>query len=102
MTSDKYSNMVAPVLMGASFRNLAVQPLLDAVISYLPAPLDRDPVHAVDDDKNIRKPSRTDKFTGYVFKVLFDLEKGPLAYTRVYSGQLSKNFEVFNSSKKIT
>lgn len=72
--------------MGASYRNIGVQPLLDSVISYLPAPIDRPPIHSIHDKNIIRKPTRNDNFTGYVFKVLFDIEKGPLAYTRIYSG----------------
>lgn len=78
--------------MGASYRNLGVQPLLDSIVSYLPSPADRPPVISTNDETVKRTPSRTDPLLGYVFKVMFDFEKGPLAFTRFYSGYLNKNF----------
>ena len=100
MTSKQKHN-ITPVLLGSSFKNKGVQPILDSVISYLPSPLQRDPVSSCDPEEVPRQPNKTEPLTGYVFKVLFDFERGPLAYTRIYSGQLSKNLDIYNSSKRI-
>jgi elongation factor G len=90
---------VVPVLLGAAFRNLGVQPLLDAAVAYLPSPNERPPVPSINDETVVRKPSRKEPLSAFVFKVLFDPEQGPLAFTRVYSGRMGR-VDVYNSTKK--
>ena len=77
--------------MGSAFKNKGVQPLLDAVASYLPSPTERPPIISNADSTVKRQPIKTERFSGYTFKVVYDKEHGPLFYTRVYSGFLKKN-----------
>ena len=92
-----------PVLCGASFRNRGVQPLLDAVVNYLPSPLDVPPVEgaSVEDPslKIIRKPDEKEALSALAFKIMNDPFVGQLAFVRVYSGQIEKGVAVSNSSK---
>ena len=64
---------IAPVLMGSSFKNKGVQPILNSVVDYLPSPLDRPPVKSSVSDQAPRVAEKQAPFTGYVFKVLYDL-----------------------------
>ena len=93
-----------PVLCGASFRNKGVQPLLDAVISYLPAPSDVAEVSGVDpeglDKILVRKAAEEEPLSALAFKIVTDPFVGQLAYVRVYSGNLEKSSAVLNSTKK--
>ena len=93
---------LVPVLCGSAFKNKGVQPLLDAVISYLPSPVDVPPVEGT--DKNgaplVRKPERSAKFCGLVFKLQADPFVGNLAFIRVYSGELKVGDKVFNPLKR--
>jgi elongation factor G len=92
---------VQPVFCGASFRNIGVQPLLDAVCDYLPSPLDMPPVrghHPKTDAEQVRRPSPRDPFTALLFKVAAS-EYGELAYLRLYAGTLKKNARVYNASR---
>jgi elongation factor G len=93
---------VVPVLCGSAFKNKGVQPLLDAVISYLPSPMDVPPVVGVDAEGNPeeRKCSVTEKFCGLAFKLVSDSFVDNLAFVRVYSGTLRQGSKVYNSSKK--
>jgi elongation factor G len=90
-----------PVLMGASFKNKGVQPLLDAVVSYLPSPEDMPPVsgHSPDGLPALRRSSVEEPFSALVFKTIGDVAVGPLTYFRVYSGQVESGTTVFNATK---
>ena len=93
---------LVPVLCGSAFKNKGVQPLLDAVCRYLPSPVDVPPVEGK--DKNgaplIRKPERSEKFCGLVFKLQADPFVGNLSFIRVYSGELKVGDKVFNPLKR--
>ena len=95
---------LVPVLCGSAFKNKGIQPLLDAVARYLPSPVDVPPVEGT--DKNgaplIRKPVRSEKFCGLVFKLQSDPFIGNLAFIRVYSGELGLGDKVFNPAKQKT
>ncbi len=84
-----------PVLAGAAYRNLGVQPLLDAVVELLPSPADRAPVRDVD-GAITRAPSRTAPLAALAFKVVFD-DHGAMTFVRVYSGALVKGATVVGS-----
>ncbi|SIO52536.1 translation elongation factor 2 (EF-2/EF-G) [Rhodovulum sp. ES.010] len=94
-----------PVLCGSAFKNKGVQPLLNAVIDYLPSPLDVPPYmgFAPDDEtetRNIeRKPGDSEPFAGLAFKIMNDPFVGSLTFTRIYSGIMSKGESVLNSTK---
>lgn len=95
-------NRAVPVLCGAAKANKGIQPLLDAVIDYLPSPLDLPPVKGwrVSDGEIVyRKPDENEPFTALVFKVQVDPYIGKLVYFRVYSGRLEKGSYVYNSTK---
>jgi len=91
-----------PVFCGSSLRNKGVQPVLDAVIDYLPSPADMPPVHGMDprSDETIELPAQDDEpLSALVFKIVTDPYVGRLAYFRVYSGTLSQGEMVTNSTK---
>jgi elongation factor G len=94
---------VVPVLCGSAFKNKGVQPMLDAVIDYLPSPLDLPPTqgtrpnHAEDIEE--RKADDSEAFSALAFKVMTDPNVGKLTYIRVYSGALTKGSTVTNSTK---
>jgi elongation factor G len=90
---------MTPVLCGSAFKNKGVQPLLDAVIDYLPSPLDVPPVAGVDADGNevVRHASDDEPFAALAFKVMADPYVGKLTYFRVYSGKLQAGGRVLNS-----
>jgi len=94
---------IYPVLCGSAFKNKGVQPMLDAVIDYLPSPLDVPPVegHAMGDVHNhmIRKASLAEPFSALAFKVMSHPFFGRLTYVRVYSGKVHSGTQVINSSK---
>ncbi|ACM23166.1 elongation factor G [Thermotoga neapolitana] len=95
-------NRAVPVLCGAAKMNKGIQPLLDAVIDYLPSPLDLPPVKGwrlSDGEVVYRKPDENEPFTALVFKVQVDPYIGKLVYFRVYSGRLEKGSYVYNSTK---
>jgi elongation factor G len=92
---------ITPVLLGSAFKNKGVQPLLDAVIDYLPSPLDVPPVHGIDpktEQEELRAPSPDDPFSALAFKVMSDPYVGKLTYFRVYSGRLKAGDRVLNTS----
>ncbi|MCI5145892.1 MAG: elongation factor G, partial [Candidatus Electrothrix sp. AR3] len=91
-----------PVLCGSAFKNKGIQPLLDAVVSYLPSPLDVPPMTGKGKDgvEVIRKPEKKEKFCGLVFKLQADPFVGNLAFMRVYSGELKLGAKVFNPLKR--
>ena len=89
-----------PVLNGSAFKNKGVQPLLDAVVDYLPSPLDLPPVagmssRATRSSSASRSPS--EPFAALAFKIMTDPHVGKLTYFRVYSGTLDKGGKVLNS-----
>jgi elongation factor G len=90
-----------PVLCGSAFKNKAIQPLLDAIVAYLPAPSDVPPVegHTPKGEHAERKPSDDEPFCGLVFKIMSDPYVGRLTYVRVYSGTLRAGAHVQNSTK---
>ena len=92
-----------PVLCGSAFKNKGVQPMLDAVLDYLPTPLDVGAVqaHDVKDEEIIieRKPSTDEPFSGLAFKVAVHPFFGKLTYVRVYSGKVAQGAQVLNATK---
>jgi elongation factor G len=92
---------VTPVLAGSAFKNKGVQPLLDAVVEYLPSPLDVPPVHGVDprtEHELSRRPAMDEPFAALAFKVMTDPYVGKLTYFRVYSGQVEAGDRVVNTT----
>jgi len=94
---------LTPVLCGSAFKNKGVQQLLDAVVDYLPSPVDIPPVQGLTTDGNapqVRKAEDKEPFSGLVFKIMTDPFVGQLAFFRVYSGVLNSGAYVFNSTKQ--
>jgi len=91
-----------PVLCGSAFKNKGVQPLLDAIVDYLPSPLDVPPVEGLGSDggKIVRKTSAAEKFCGLAFKLMSDSFVGNLAFVRIYSGVLKVGSQVYNPAKR--
>jgi len=90
---------VTPILLGSAFKNKGVQPLLDAVIDYLPSPLDVPPIHGLDprtEHELSRRPALDEPFSALAFKVMSDPYVGRLTYARVYSGQVKAGDRVLN------
>jgi elongation factor G len=93
---------IVPVLCGAAFKNKGVQPLLDAVVDYLPSPLDVPPVegqHPHTHALERRKPDDNEPFAALAFKLVSDKHVGHLAYIRVYSGRVKTGDQVLNASR---
>ncbi len=91
-----------PVVCGSAFKNKGVQPMLDAVVDFLPSPLDIPAVEGVATDGEtpmLRKPSNTEPFSGLAFKIQTDKHLGKLTYVRIYSGTLDSGSQVVNSTK---
>ncbi len=91
---------IVPVLCGSSFKNKGVQKLLDAVVEYLPSPVDFNELHAHHIHKNddvVRKLDPKEKFTGLAFKIMTDPYVGKLTYVRVYSGTLKSGSYIYNA-----
>ena len=95
------SNSLQPVFCGSAFRNKGVQPLLDAVLDYLPSPLDVPMIEgAVEGDESaVRAPSDDAPFSALVFKIMTDPFVGQLAYLRVYSGRIETGQSVLNANR---
>lgn len=95
---------ITPVLCGSAFKNKGVQMLLDAIVYYLPSPLDVPPVRGVnplDGTEVERKPSVDEPLTALAFKIMADPYMGSLTYVRVYSGVLTSGSYVYNSTRNI-
>jgi elongation factor G len=90
-----------PVLAGSAFKNKGVQPLLDAVVDYLPSPLDVPPIKGIDSKGNevVRKASDTEPLAMLAFKIMDDPFVGTITFCRIYSGRLESGTGVINSSK---
>ncbi len=95
---------LTPVLCGTSYRNKGVQPLLDAVLAYLPSPLDVPAVRGTlpkdPDTETVREASDTEPFSALAFKIAADPYVGKLAFFRVYSGMINNGSYVYNSTKQ--
>jgi elongation factor G len=95
------SNEIVPVLNGTAFKNKGVQPLLDAIVAYLPSPVDLPPVTGLSvkgHEEVERKPSDDERFAALAFKIMSDPHVGKLTYFRVYSGTLEKGSQVVNTT----
>jgi elongation factor G len=93
---------LVPIYCGSSLRNKGVQPLLDAVVDYLPSPLDIGAIKGVNPKTNVeelRKSSVTDPFSGLAFKIQLDPHVGKLTYVRIYSGTIKSGTYLWNSTK---
>jgi elongation factor G len=94
---------VLPVLCGSAFKNKGIQPLLDAIVDYLPAPDDLAPVVGLDPDhpgKEVsRRPADDESFSALAFKIMTDPYVGKLTFFRTYSGTLKSGSYVYNSTK---
>ena len=96
------SGIIVPVLCGTAFKNKGIQPLLDAVVAYMPSPLDVGAVKGIDpktEEPMERQPSDEEAFSALAFKILTDPFVGRLSFFRVYSGVLNKGSYVLNSTK---
>lgn len=95
-------NKFNPVLCGSAFKNKGVQQLLDAVVNWMPSPLDRKPVKAIDlksDEEIIVKPADDEPLSALAFKIMTDPYVGKLTFIRIYSGTLVKGMTLLNSTK---
>ncbi|HEV8325614.1 MAG TPA: elongation factor G [Myxococcota bacterium] len=104
LTRATIAGKVVPVLCGSAFKNKGVQPLLDAVVTYLPSPMDKPAVQGkgINGDATIheRKASDQEPFSGLVFKIMTDPYVGQLTYVRVYSGTLEAGAGIYNASRR--
>jgi elongation factor G len=93
---------IIPVLCGSSFKNKGVQPLLDAIVDYLPAPVDVPAIRGINPESgedDVRVADDEAPFSALAFKIMTDPYVGKLTYFRVYSGKISSGSYVFNSTK---
>jgi elongation factor G len=96
------ANEIVPVLCGSAFKNKGVQPMLDAVVDFLPSPIDIPPTKGMDVKgiEELERPADDDApFSALAFKIMTDPHMGKLTYARVYSGKLAKGDTIVNSSK---
>ena len=97
------SMKAVPVLCGSAFKNKGIQPLLDAIVDFLPSPVDLPPVkgfHPETHQEVYRKPDDKEPFCGLVFKLMTDPYIGHLSYIRIYSGTIKNGSTVYNSTKR--
>ena len=96
------ANAMNPVLCGSAYKNKGVQPLLDAIVDYMPSPVDVPDIKGVDpqtDEPTVRKSSDDEPFAALAFKIATDPYVGKLAFTRIYSGSVESGSYVYNSTK---
>jgi len=99
------SNLVQPVICGSAFKNKGVQPLLDAVVDYLPSPLDIPPIEGTNPETEqavVRHSDDNEPFAGLVFKIMTDPYVGQLVFFRVYSGHVESGSTVLGSKRNST
>ncbi|MBW4869945.1 MAG: elongation factor G [Clostridiaceae bacterium] len=92
---------ITPVLCGSSYKNRGVQPLIDAIVDYMPSPLDIPPIKGIEvgtDEEGERKASDDEPFSALAFKIMADPYVGKLAFFRVYSGSLKSGSYVYNAT----
>jgi elongation factor G len=97
------ANQLTPVLLGSSLHNKGVQPLLDAIVRYLPSPFDLPPVQGIDpaSGRTVARRAQVDEpLCGLVFKIVMDPYAGRLAYTRIYAGVLHSGSAIYNATRK--
>ncbi len=103
--SATLNNIITPVLCGSAFKNKGVQPLLDAVVDYMPSPLDIPPMTGHlpgSEDTAERRPADDEPFSALIFKIMTDPFVGQLAFFRVYSGHVDSGTAVYNATKDST
>ncbi len=96
------ANQMVPITCGTSYRNKGVQPLLDAIVDYMPAPTDIEAIKGVNpdtDEEEVRHSSDTEPFAALAFKIATDPFVGKICYFRVYSGKVDAGSSVYNSVK---
>jgi elongation factor G len=97
------ASAVTPVMCGSAFKNKGVQPMLDAIVDFLPSPVDIPAIkgHAVGDEDSVieRHPDTSEPFAALAFKIMSDQHLGKLTYIRIYSGKLETGTQVLNSTK---
>lgn len=96
---------IVPFVMGSARHNQGVQPLIDAVVDYLPCPTDVPPAKGLHIKKNVEEPvevpcDASKQALGLVFKIQYDREMGSLCYVRMYSGKISAGTQIYNTTKK--
>lgn len=94
---------MVPVICGSSYRNIGVQTLLDAIVDYMPSPLEMPPITArslADEEEIEITPESTDYFSALIFKIVSDRHVGNLAFARIYSGSVKAGSYVYNSTKE--
>ena len=99
------ANECYPVLLGSSLKNIGVQPLMDAIVDYLPAPIQRKELIGTHPRKKKRlvwQPNRNSHFSAVVFKITIDKTGLPLCYTRIYSGKVSVGDRVYNPTQEVS
>ena len=99
---ETIAGRMVPMLCGSAYRNKGVQMMLDAVVDYMPSPLDIPPIKGVNPDtgeEDVRHTSDTEPFSALAFKIMADPFVGKLAFFRVYSGTLQSGSYVYNSTK---
>lgn len=96
------NGQLVPVMAGSSYKNVGIQPLLDAIVDYLPSPQDVGSIEAILESGEVTEliPSEDESFAGLVFKIVADRHVGKLAFVRVYSGQLTSGSYVYHVNKK--
>ncbi len=106
-TGEKAEPAFVPVICGSAFKNKGVQPLLDAIVDYLPSPVDVPPIKGFDPNKGpetiVERPASDDApFSALAFKIMTDPFVGQLTFIRVYSGVMTAGSSVYNSTKQKT
>ena len=106
-TGEKAEPAFVPVVCGSAFKNKGVQPLLDAIVDYLPSPVDVPPIKGFDPNKGpeaiVERPAADDApFSALAFKIMTDPFVGQLTFIRVYSGVMTSGSSVYNSTKQKT
>jgi elongation factor G len=92
-----------PVLCGSAFKNKGVQPLLDAVVDYLPSPVDREAIKGINPNNGeevVRKPADTEPLALLAFKIMDDPFVGTITFCRIYSGKIESGMQLINSTKE--